>query len=142
VGPSGGRCPGLKELLALTRWGQKGSWPSSGKPNTGRNEGCDRGYLWSSRRTRHRPTTSTRVASRMTGRLSVNRKRGRWLQLVGAPSSASPSRVGDAGNGYPASSWRFSGRIGVRASTGTECSCGGFNGESRQPGNWSPGGYS
>jgi hypothetical protein len=81
----------------------------------------DRGCLESPRRTRDWPTTLTRVAARTTGGLLGDWKRGKWLQRVSAPSSALPPEVGDAGNGYLASSWTVSFRcLRSRVGDGTK----------------------
>jgi len=66
-----------------------------------------------------------------------------WLQLVGAPSSASPLRAGDAGNGYLASS-QAERHERLRLARGRECKtgCDGRKGESLKLGTRRSSGFS
>jgi hypothetical protein len=106
------------------RWrGAKESGPGFPRKDreTGRTGVSDRGCLESPRRTRDWPTTLTRVAARTTGGLLGDWKRRKWLQRASAPSSALSPEVGDAGNGYPASSWTVSFRcLRSRVGEGTK----------------------
>jgi hypothetical protein len=65
-------------------------------------KGCERGACELAHRARVGPITSARATARDTEQPS-----GAMMLAAagGAASTASPPRVGDAGNGYPASPW-------------------------------------
>jgi hypothetical protein len=100
---------GALDRGTTSRWREKreaGSGSLREGQATGWNEDCDRGRLWSPHRTRGRPRTLMRVLPGTTGHPSGDRRRRKWLQLVDAASTVSSLKVGDAGNGYSASSWK------------------------------------
>lgn len=115
AGPVGGRRPGFGEPVLLAEHGQSGSWPSGSRPGNRTAPRGDRGRQRSSHRVCAPPTTRTQIKARSGGHPSGNGERGccwstqRQLQR--------PLGVGDAGNGYPASSWTVAGRRS-RASAG------------------------
>jgi hypothetical protein len=108
VGPSDGRRPGLREIVPLTRCGRSESWLAP--------EGSGNRADWSLRQGTSGVTSPDSCSADNagascfwdTGSLLGDWKRGTWLQLVRAPSSARPPEVGDAGNGYSTSSWTIS----------------------------------